>query len=279
MLSPTTEQSPNNSKKNKPKKLDQDEAVWRYKLDGDGRLLLEQYDPFIQNFMSIFEYGALNLKNYSVRIFVSKFIGGKSKEKNKYAGNVDYALRHPDKSSYAISMFQKINKHISKTDLYNDICVALLTLAKRYEYTGRSFVSYLVKAFPHEFYRQIKHLHLHVALGSMVNYYDPDNTDAVFIVSDLETEYQLKLDMDPDLILNHPEWLSGKIAEEPFKSMSRSERLVLAKYYLEKNRDRVIGRQVGRNERSINRVRNKIKNKLLLQFEGGTTRWLGVRKI
>lgn len=279
MQSPTTEQTPKSSKKHKTKYTNRDEAVWRYKRDGDGELLLEQYKPFTQNFVNLFEYGNINLTSFSVRIFVSKFIGGTSKEKNKYAGSEKYGLRHNDKSTYAISMLRKIRNHISLEDLQNDINVTLLILAKRYTDVGKSFVSYLVKAFPHELYRQLKHHHLHVALGSMINYYDPNNEDEALVVSDLESEYQLKLDMDEDLILNHPEWLDGRTAEEPFKSMSKDERFVLAKYYLEKNRDRIIGRQVGRNQKSINRIRNKIKNKLLDQFEGGNTRWLGIRKI
>lgn len=261
----------------------QELLVRLYKDSGDSAGLIEQYEPFLSSYFSLFKRGDLNLKNRSLRIFVSKFIGASDVEKGKYANSFKYADNREEYGTYAATIVGRMASLLEEDELRQDLIITLLTLAKRYEFMGRNFTAYLSVAFPHEFYRQIRHLHLHVTMNTK-SYHDPDNGDVEMPTTSIESDSKLILNLDGDFELMHPEWLSGETASEPFKSMTRRERYIIAKYYEAKffNQrisDRIIGQTLGRNVKSINRTRGRVLERLEPIWERGEAKWLGVRKV
>ena len=266
----------------------QEALVAAYKSTGECEELIQQYKPFLDSYVALFEYGTLHLTNRSVRIFVSKFTGGSKSEKRRYENSAKYAISQPKSSAFALQMLSKIRAVITKEELYNDLLVTLLILARRYVFKDRNFTSYISTAFPHELYRQIQHLHADVALNAQ-SYHDPMSEGGKPLTISMEEQRRIALNLDADLELMHPDWLSGETAQEPFKSMSRSERLVIAKYYEPRGfrkigafaklvSDREIGQLTGRNRKSIQRVRTRVVKKLTDEWGESKEEWVRIRK-
>lgn len=255
--------------------------VLRYKCLNDSEILLNSFEPYFKSFTMLFFSGKMDFSNKSQRIFVSKFLKENKHIKNKFSNSSKFAIENKEKSTFALMMIRRISGTLDSNELVNNMTVTLLTLAKRYRYVGKSFLAYLVTAFPHELYRQLKAYNFGLAFDQS-SYFDAGYSIEPSTIP-LEKDTKLLLNLDGDFELSHTEWLSGETASEPFKSMSRDERYVLSKYYEAKffNRacsDREIGMQIGKNVRSINRIRNRVIKRLQKEWEKGDMKWLGMRK-
>lgn len=253
--------------------------------------LIKQYEPFLKSYENLLNYGLIDLRNRSIRIFLSKFTGGDISSKKKYVNSFKYANKSKNLTEHGLYSLRKIRKELDDSEFKQDLIVTLLILARRYEQRNRSFEAYITSAFPHEIYRHIRHLHLNVSFGSK-SYNDLDSEEKVVEKTKIEEESTIKMDLDGDFELMHSEWLSGKLANEPFKSMTKNERYIIAKYYgakfdemttrkMDRRKlctDKEIGRKLAKNIRSVNRLRLKMVKKLKSEWEEGNSRWLGVRK-
>lgn len=261
--------------------------VKHYQQTGECEKLIKQYEPFLNSYMNLFKNGIVDNKNKSINKLIQRFI-----IENKKKLDIKY-----DKGK-AIQSILKIKKIINLSEIYNYLIITLLILAKRYENEKHNFTYYLYASFSYELYRQIEYFHTETSM-SVQSYYDPYCEGINEPTTSIEEEIVLYL--DDEFQLMHPDWLSGKIATEPFKSMTKDERYVLVKYYEPRsyrkiqytcrsmsNRkidtlyklvsDTEIGQLLGKHRKSINRIRTKAINRLKKDWDKGEKLWVKIRK-
>lgn len=257
-----------------------DQQVLYFQQTGDSTPLIEEYQQFLLNYYHLFVYGNPKfIRNASVYKFLNLYI---KKTEEDYVNmrtqkeKIDYVIRmlHGRFANYVR------NKDLNKDEMYRELLIPFLSIAKKYvQQPDKSFMNYVAGAYHFELYHHIKEMMISVDQQYQIPYDDYYNGNGFEHEEIVESTEEIIIDLDEDLKLNHPDWLTGKKASEPFKSMTTMERLILVKYYNEDYTDKMIGRLVGRNLKSINRVRNRLLTKLENHLEKGElAKWMGFKK-
>jgi DNA-directed RNA polymerase specialized sigma24 family protein len=255
---------------------DTDKEVMQYQRTGDGTQLLKKYANFIQKYYQLLTTGDVNFQNYDIRMFLSYFIPDPALRKELRRGK--YHSKRCKKEAKAVAeKIRQVFSELSKEEILHELIILFLKCAKKYKQKGTTFSKYLYKTYRNDLKEKILELRKQNKPKGTVYYFDP-----VYRNQKQESEDQLikrmdapfHIELDEDLALNHPLWLTGYYATNPFRQLTREERLILAKYYYEKCTDKEIGRLLGRNPKSIHRIRKKLIAKLENMARRGEIKWI-----
>lgn len=241
-------------------KNDTELLVEEFQQSNNSEALLLQYQPFINKYMMLFTSSTIPFKYYDIRYFLSFYL--KDKEDMRSLRRGKYHSKEDISNANRITTYLKqAFEGYEDEEIYHELIIPFLECAKRYKFEGRTFNAYLYRTYKYALMRHINSLLFNRFTIQDVSMQTPEQS-ILDQLSEKEEEPQLKIELDDLLSLNHPLWLAGVDTKEPFKQFTREERLILVKYYMEKNTDKEIGRLVGRNRRSINRSRLRAIRKL-----------------
>src|SRR5699024_2466636 len=218
----------------------------------DTQQLLLKYEPFINKYLYLFHAKNIDFNNYDIRFFLSCYIKDKSSRsrlrKKSYRKKSDIALAHKV-LNYLCQAFKDHNKQ----ELYHELIIPFLSCLKRYEERDVGFQKYIYVSYKYELIRHINKL-LFQNFKTI-----PADLETVEVKTENENDFMF---LDAEFELNHPDWLRGKTCMPIFKNLTREDRLILIKYYLESYSDKKIGQLIGKSRKTINRTRHKAISKI-----------------
>jgi DNA-binding CsgD family transcriptional regulator len=259
---------------------DADKEVIQYQQTGDATQLLKKYDNFIKKYYQLITTGDINFQNYDIRMFLSYFLPDPELRKELRKGKY-HSRKCKKEAKNAAEQIKHAFSELSKEEILHELIVLFLKCAQKYQKKGTTFSKYLYNAYRHELKRKVLELWKQNKPNRTIYYFD-----SVYKNQKQESEDQLiqkieapfRIELDEDLVLNHPLWLKGYYANDPFKQFTREERLILAKYYYEEYTDKEIGRLLGRNPKSIHRIRKRLITKLENMARRGEIKWIRWQK-
>lgn len=259
---------------------DTDKEVIHYQKTGDAIPLLNKYNNFIQKYYQLITTGEVNFQNYDIRMFLSYFLSEPSLRKELRKGKY-HSKKCKREAKIIAEKIKQVFSELSKEEILHELIVLFLQCAQKYKQKGTTFSKYLYRMYKYELKNKVLELRKQNKPQRTIYYFDPiyehprqESEDQ--LIRRIEAPFHMEL--DEDLILNHPLWLAGQYANETFKQFTREERLILAKYYYEKYTDKEIGRLLGRNPKSIHRIRKRLIVKLENMAKRGEIKWIRWQK-
>lgn len=249
-------------------KKNTEELVEYFQTTNNSDELLDKYKNFLNKYHQILCYGTIDFNNYDIRTFLCCYIKDKDDRSSMLRGK--YHSTEDISNGYEVVKYiQQAFKGYESIEIYHELIIPFLECARRYKAMNKSFNSYLYKTYRYELMR-----HINSILFQRFNKLQPSSNETEVEVVLIEDMQELKLELDEDISLNHPDWLNGAKADKPFNQFTREERLILTKYYLENYTDKDIGRLVGRNRKSINRSRLRVVRKIKGDIQRGEIKWI-----
>jgi DNA-directed RNA polymerase specialized sigma24 family protein len=256
---------------------DLNQEVLEYQQTGDSKPLLDKYQNFINKYLRMFAHDVIDFENYDLRYFLSCYLKDKNDIRSLRRGKYHsqeiksraYGILHRLKKAF---VQHEYNHHHRYHEIESELIVPFLHLAKRFKGTG-DFSKYLYGAYRFELKRHLDQLLVTMRDIEDIFFYDSIYSNGIEALEE-KMDQPFSIELDDDLKLNDPNWLLGFTAAAPFDSFTREERLILAKYYYEEYTDKEIGQLIGRNPKSINRVRNNLKVKLEKRIHRGEVKWI-----
>lgn len=149
--------------------------------------------------------------------------------------------------------------HQPEEDIYGDMYIIVMSLAKRYKDTGRSFCCYIYNLFKYEMFRAVQA-------------FQEDPANIHYKVAELDDE-NVKSAMDDyssieDIIaeddqgLPNTDWIRGDACSDLFKQFTPEERMIFSKYYLQNWNDNQVAMLLGIHINTANQKRKAITKKL-----------------
>ncbi|CDQ41759.1 sigma-70 family RNA polymerase sigma factor [Virgibacillus salexigens] len=245
-------------------KTDIELLVKSYQEEKESEALVKQFSNFINKYYKLFTFENIDFSNYDIRYFLSCYLADNVDRKSLRRGK--YHSKQDISNAYSVLKYLKqAFKSLDHEDIYHEVLIPFLECANRYKDMNKSFSAYIYEAYKYELIRHIKELmrHQHTSQVMLPNCNESDD----------ELSDNLHIELEEDLILNHPFWLNGINAQYPFSELTREGRLILTKYYLERNTDKQIGRLIGKNRRSVNRSRLRIVRQIQDKISQGEVKW------
>ncbi|MEW6769966.1 MAG: hypothetical protein AB1330_01050 [Bacillota bacterium] len=200
--------------------------------------IIQRFRPLLSKYMDLLR-GNVNVKDRPTVVFLSLFVADERARKELLKGH--------SSSPFAARVAKSIGKALDRclrdyedAEIYNELCVALLEMAMRYKYEGRSFLAYLSSSFHFWVYRQLSKL-----LQDFVYYCDVDGYPSP---------------QTPESIIDIS-WVNES-SLPPFSSLTRFERLLLYKRFVENKGLGQIALETGYNISSISKKISQIKAKI-----------------
>jgi DNA-directed RNA polymerase specialized sigma24 family protein len=252
---------------------DSDKQVMHYQKTGDAEPLIQKYANFLNKYYRLLAEETIDFSNYDIRYFISCYIADKQIRaglRGKY-----YSNKHKAMAYQVLKQIKQAFEGYSKQEIKHELIIILLKCAKRYQPEGKTFTKYLYRSFRYGLIRRIDKLLKNKSVDTSVHYFDEVHEGINWEEQSIERmDQKLKIELDEDLALNDPLWLKGEKADNPFKQLTREERLILAKYYYEEYTDKQIGQLLGRNPKSIHRIRKRCVRKLEDMIRRGEIKWI-----
>jgi len=247
-----------------------DKQLLELKTNDDLKLLLKKYNSFLNKYFRLLVYETIDFKNYDIRFFISLYMKDKELKRSIRRGKY-----HSSEAIYeARKIVRKLNslfKNYTLDDIYYELTIPFVQCVLHYQFRANGFEKYLYQSYRFYLHRHLKDLAKEQNFYEIAYFDDINGKTELIDFDQLESDYLIE--MEPDLELNHPDWLNGKKASYPFNQLTREQRLILVKYYMEKYKDRQIGQLIGRNPKSIHRIRSKIVRKMWEKIIKGDIKW------
>ena len=131
-----------------------EEAVLRYQK-GDheaSEIIINMFDRLILKYIKIFTSHNLKFTDRGTRILVLGLTKNNSKTKHLSMSDKVHA------SQLFWGFTENFFKHYSTSDLYNELVVLILELAKEYKAQGKSFCGYITSVFPYRLVDKLREL-------------------------------------------------------------------------------------------------------------------------
>lgn len=230
--------------------------------------LIKHFKNILIDYSRLFKEGTTNISNYSVRTFLGYFGGDYSINKVLYSykyNNLDLS-----KTKHVIN-FKSATKNMTCEDFNQELILALLKMAKRYDNNKPNFHTYVNKYFHYVLLERLKKEFKNASINNNIKEFDHNSKDEIFnikfdmFIEDislkeenkkalLNTEYN-SLYSDDFIDTN---WLLGNYKDSLFKDLSNEERNIIKLCYIDKKNDSEIARMYGVCRATINRKRLKI---------------------
>jgi DNA-directed RNA polymerase specialized sigma24 family protein len=260
-------------------KKDSDNEVLYYQQTNDASTLVDKYHNFLKKYHQLLTTGYINFHSYDLRFFLSTFIRDPLLRKEIRRGKF-HSKRCKQEAKRVVQWIQQAFEGMSSEEIWHELIEVFLKSAKKYQPKGTTFTKYLYSSYRHDLRRHIFRLLEQHHPYQTIRYFDPmyhnNKMDEEKLIQRILAPFHAE--MEDDFALSHPLWIKGDYAVEPFKSLSKEERLILAKYYYEKRTDKEIGRLLGRHPKSIQRIRSRLIKKLTQMAKRGEIKWIRWQK-
>lgn len=247
----------------------QDQYVLLYQQTGNAEELIKQYENFLNKYMSMFQYNTIDFSNYDVRCFLACYISDESLSKSLRRAKYHSAEAMSTAQKVLRSLQHKLRNH-NKKELFHEIVIPFLQLAKGYKQLGVGFDKYLYKAYKYELKRHLDNIKWDALDHGGLMYRDALHEEEW----EEESQEELTFEMDEQFELSDPRWVHGKRSGEPFINLKPHERYILVKYYYEDYTDREIARMLPYNPKSIHRIRKRLEKHFMELYHKGELRCL-----
>lgn len=244
-----------------------------YQLTSNSTPLIEAYRNYTKKYLRMFTKDVIDFEDYDSRDFLCCYMPDKEDVIALRRGK--YHSRETKAKAYSVlHRLQKAFIYHDREEVQHELIIPFLVIAGRFKGNPEEFSRYVYGAYRYELKRHIDEVMKNVRDIPDIYYFDSPYE------KNIEDKRDSTIVMDDDLSLNDPNWLTGKTAGAPFDSLTREERLIMAKYYFETidgkrvNTDKKIGQLLGKNPKSIHRIRNRVKEKLRKQIESGEIKWM-----
>jgi hypothetical protein len=263
-----------------------DQLVRQYQQGESCEELIHIYHPFLLKYHKMLTLCMIDLRSYDLRRFIACYMSNqglrlgllrgkfRSKESIKDAYRIVHKLR---KAIDGYTFLFPKQLHYPYDEVFDELVILFLKLAKGYQDMGRGFGYYLETHYRYELKRWIDDKT--VDAKATMEYDDPfqQTEERISIDSTLSMKHldkPLGLEIDEDMDLNNILWLNGVVCGDLFKELSYSERYVLVKYYQDKWSDQEIARQTGFHAVSINRMRHRLLEHFRDLRKRGEMKWI-----
>lgn len=132
-----------------------EEAVKRYQNGDFGAAaeIIKAYEPLIYKYVHVLRSGAVDFSDPDVLAFISLFISDAKTRKKLLSKRPHWEAKKAAQD--VASMLSRCLGRLEHDELYNELCLGLLELAKRYRDAGRTFAAYISGSFRYEVYRRV----------------------------------------------------------------------------------------------------------------------------
>lgn len=216
---------------------------------------------YIGKYFKLLRYGVINFADKDTRLFIRMFVS----DENVKAGLIPF-YQYAEIKKAARKKVQMINtrlRHVSDEELIVDLCIILLSLAKRYEKKKKkvNFCGYLKS----KSYRCALKKYYDYLFEDMIYTYRIDPLDDY---KDENSEFNIKHLDYKDLYFEKEKnelglnWILGKTANFPFNQLTNFERTLISLYDHKGMTYEEVGARMGYHRDTIWNKRKQIKKKL-----------------
>lgn len=253
-----------------------DRLVLAYRDDNDSdaaQSLLDAFEGYIVKYYNVIRRGKVAINDRDIREFLKLYM------KNEYCRrHIHQFKRMPivQQEIYKVSdSVKNLCQPYNDEELLNEIYVAFLTMAKRYQSPDGKprFHAYILQAFHYQLRRQLQTLvsdPIVFKMASNIKYFDEDyeqneqNSD--YDSSRLEDQTPtFTIEEEFDTINDN--WVLGYTTGKEYRDLTIMERKIIKMYYLDEMSDQDIADQLGTCRATVNRRRNRVKDKLRDTFQ------------
>lgn len=225
------------------------------------------YDPetkelskYLNKYFALLRFGVIKFNDRDTRQFLRQFTSDETLHK---ALIPNYQYAHTKKATR--KLVQMINyrmRHITDEDLINDLCLLLLTQARKYKKQGKkkNFCGYLFNSYRYKVYAHYKYLFKDLLYShriEMLEDYRDENSE-IIIEETLRSDLYFQNEKE-QIGLN---WILGKTADYPFNQLNNFERTLISLYDYKGMTYEEVGAQMGYHRDTIWNKRKQIKKKL-----------------
>jgi len=223
-----------------------------------GTKLLYLFKPLFKKYAALITTGKINFEDKEIKRFVSSFIGDCDLKLALKRQHATSKYCHPinQKFAFVTETYGKCDPN----DIMSDLQMLFLVLVKRYKQMGKNFCAYLYNSYGYEVSRHIKK---YTKNPVNIPYRNVEYEDFMQTYSERAME-----DCFEDKIYENSQgipdstWMSGESCSDLFRSLSKEERKLIIKYYMEDYNDRQIAEEFSMHINTVNQKRRKAVNKL-----------------
>lgn len=246
--------------------------VLAYRDDCDpdaAQALLDAFEGYITKFYNVIRKGKVAINDRDIREFVKLYM------KNEYCRrHIHQFKRMPlvQQEIYLVSdSIKNLCQPYSDEELLNEIYVAFLTMAKRYQSPDGKprFHAYILQAFHYQLRRQLQTLvsdPLVFKMAKNVKYFDEDweNAQDQYGAHDMDIfeNETPTFTIEEEFDAINDNWVLGYTTGKEYRDLTIMERKIIKMYYLDEMSDQDIADRLGTCRATVNRRRNRVKEKL-----------------
>nr|DAK26723.1 MAG TPA: putative RNA polymerase [Caudoviricetes sp.] len=232
----------------------------RVTANDSGEELLERFVPLFRKYLTLICAGKIDFGDPEMKQFIGLFICDPSLKRALGRKNAATKFVHSihGQFNFVVETYGKQPEE----DILVDLQMLLLTLAKRYKQMGRNFCGYVYNSFRFEVFRHIAKFTKNPA---NIHYRKIEYEDYMQIYQDEQIEecfedkiYENSLGI-PDLT-----WINGETCSDIFLDLTKIERKLIIKYYLEDYNDRQISELYSMHTSTVNLWRRRAIKKVAL---------------
>lgn len=235
-----------------------EKAVMNYQSGTPGAAdsIVNAFQHFMFKYVNLLKGGPCPLDDMDLQRFVFLYMKNEWARKGLYSKR---PARAREDMAKTLSFVQKLVSPIESGDLYQDMVVILLTMARRYEPKGGChFVGYAKQAFPYYVFRSLQ------AITK-----DPSWRDRCDTEPSVE-DFSLTIGDKPEPFFTVDEymdgvdenWVLGLTANEPFETLSILERKIVKLFYEDGLTDAEVADHLAMSRSTIWRKRLLAKGKI-----------------
>jgi DNA-directed RNA polymerase specialized sigma24 family protein len=244
--------------------------VLAYRDDNDAdaaEQLMNSFEGYLMKYYNVIRKGKVDMTQRYIREFVKLYM------KNEYCRrHIHQFGRMPivKKEIYSVTdSIKKLCEPYSDDELWNELYVALLTMAKRYQSPDGKprFHHYILRAFHYQLRRQLQTLvsdPIVFKMASNVLYFDEDHEDDGYVTFDADSmeDQTPTFTIEEEMDGINDNWILGLTTEPEYSEFTIMERKIIKLYYVDELSDQAIADQLGVCRATINRRRNRVKDSL-----------------
>lgn len=192
--------------------------------------IVKEFMPLFKKYMIMLKTGYINFYDLESKRFVANFIGDQTLKNSMFLPKISSATQNS--VSYAFAFVRETYGQLDEDEIMADLQAMFMKLAHRYKPMNRSFCAYVYKAYAYEVARYVKaFIRNPVNIPYRIFNYEDYMTGIEEPVTE-DNPFEDKL-FQNHLGLPSLSWITGENCSTEFKDLSRLERSILVRYYME----------------------------------------------
>ena len=224
--------------------------------------LLQQFYPLFRQYCNLItgkHWSACMAENKEpfgsaeIRLFFSTFIDDSYTKKELHRYNPGQKAQQ--EVFHRMNFVKETYGSIGEEEIFADLQMMFLRMAKRYKPLGKSFCAYINRGYGYEVSRHIKtYIKNPISIPYRQTEYENymhSTMDSEIEESHFEDGYYYEMATG----IPGPDWIKGISCSDMFSTLSPTDRKILLKYYLEDWNDRQIAEYLGIHINTVNQKR------------------------